>query len=99
MTVIKNLGRHKLWPDVQGGAGGFLRQRFKHLGARLSGGKRRGGKGVLRRRSPEVEEDGSGRISEKGGPTVRAWGGRSSWRWRRYGDLEAQVSHGIERGG
>jgi hypothetical protein len=30
----------------------------------------------------------------------RAWQQAAvHWRWRRYGDLEAQVSHGIERGG
>jgi hypothetical protein len=40
-----------------------------------------------------------GKSGVTGGPTVRARGGWSSWRWRRYGDLEAQVSHGIEREG
>jgi hypothetical protein len=60
-------------------------------------GGRRGGLGDLREGLTDgIDEEGGRNRGGQRGVGVRQ---RSSWRWRHYNDLEAQVSHGIERGG
>jgi hypothetical protein len=91
--LLPRPGRTRATGGEGGGPSGLGCRRLELLGTRAPREKGRGERG---------DRDGVltlGGFHREDGLRRRAWQQAAvRWRWRRYGDLEAQVSHGIERG-